>query len=56
VGKGGIVRETELQQKAIERVKESASETGLFILGLRESRITGAGGNQEFFLHAKRRE
>jgi len=56
VGKGGIVRETELQQKAIERVKESASETGLFILDLRESRITGAGGNQEFFLHAKRRE
>ncbi len=56
VGTGGIVRETKLHQKAIERVKESAAEAGLQILGLRESRIRGAEGNREFFLHAKPRE
>jgi 23S rRNA (cytidine1920-2'-O)/16S rRNA (cytidine1409-2'-O)-methyltransferase len=53
VGKGGVVRGPKLHQKAIERVKESATQARLQIVGVRESRITGAEGNQEFFLHAK---
>ena len=54
IGKGGIVREPELHKKAIDRVVTAASELGLEITGVLPSRITGAEGNQEFFLHAKR--
>jgi 23S rRNA (cytidine1920-2'-O)/16S rRNA (cytidine1409-2'-O)-methyltransferase len=56
VGKGGIVRDAALHQKAIERVVKAATETGLEILGVRPSRLAGTEGNQEFFLHARRRE
>ena len=55
VGKGGIVREPELHQKAIERVREAAVVADLQVLGVKPSRLTGVEGNQEFFLHAKRR-
>ncbi|HXX45210.1 MAG TPA: TlyA family RNA methyltransferase [Candidatus Acidoferrales bacterium] len=54
VGKGGIVREAALHQKAIQRVTSAAGEAGLKIIGVHPSRITGAEGNREFFLHAKR--
>ena len=54
VGKGGIVRDAGRQNEAIERVKTSAAQAGLQILGIRPSRITGAEGNQEFFLHGRR--
>jgi 23S rRNA (cytidine1920-2'-O)/16S rRNA (cytidine1409-2'-O)-methyltransferase len=56
VGKGGIVRDAALHQKAIERVVTAAAEVGLEIIGMRPSRLTGTEGNQEFFLHARRRE
>jgi 23S rRNA (cytidine1920-2'-O)/16S rRNA (cytidine1409-2'-O)-methyltransferase len=56
VGKGGIVRDPELHQKAIERVVAAAAEANLEIVGLRPSRLTGSEGNREFFLHARRRE
>ncbi len=56
VGKGGIVREAALHQKAIDRVVTAAVGAGLEILGVRPSRVTGSEGNQEFFLHARRRE
>jgi 23S rRNA (cytidine1920-2'-O)/16S rRNA (cytidine1409-2'-O)-methyltransferase len=51
VGKGGIVRDVALHQKAVERVKLAAAHCGLEFLGVRPSRLTGAQGNQEFFLH-----
>jgi 23S rRNA (cytidine1920-2'-O)/16S rRNA (cytidine1409-2'-O)-methyltransferase len=54
VGKGGIVRDAALQQKAIENVRASAASLGLELMGVHASRITGAEGNQEFFLHARR--
>jgi 23S rRNA (cytidine1920-2'-O)/16S rRNA (cytidine1409-2'-O)-methyltransferase len=59
VGKGGIVRDTALHQKAIDKVREAAEAHGLEIVDVghgvvRPSRITGAEGNQEFFLHARR--
>jgi 23S rRNA (cytidine1920-2'-O)/16S rRNA (cytidine1409-2'-O)-methyltransferase len=56
VGKGGIVRDAALHQKAIERVLAAAAESGLEIVGVRPSHLTGTEGNQEFFLHARRRE
>jgi 23S rRNA (cytidine1920-2'-O)/16S rRNA (cytidine1409-2'-O)-methyltransferase len=54
VGKGGIVRDNLLHQKAIDRVT-SAAELSLDILGVRPSHLAGAEGNQEFFLHARAR-
>jgi 23S rRNA (cytidine1920-2'-O)/16S rRNA (cytidine1409-2'-O)-methyltransferase len=53
VGKGGIVREATLHQRAIDRVTAAATELSLEIVGVRPSRLTGAEGNQEFFLHAR---
>jgi 23S rRNA (cytidine1920-2'-O)/16S rRNA (cytidine1409-2'-O)-methyltransferase len=55
VGKGGIVRDPALHEKAIERAKEAARSVGLEIVGAKPSRIAGAEGNQEFFLHVRRR-
>jgi 23S rRNA (cytidine1920-2'-O)/16S rRNA (cytidine1409-2'-O)-methyltransferase len=53
VGHGGIVREASLHERAIERVRAAAEAAGLHVEGVRPSRLTGAEGNQEFFLHAK---
>lgn len=55
VGKGGIVRDASLHQKAIDRVSAAAAECLFEIIGVRPSRLTGAEGNQEFFLHARAR-
>jgi 23S rRNA (cytidine1920-2'-O)/16S rRNA (cytidine1409-2'-O)-methyltransferase len=54
VGKGGIVRDPALREKAISSVVSAATTLGLEIVGVRPSRITGTEGNQEFFLHARR--
>lgn len=55
IGRGGIVREPRLREKAIERVKQAAVKAGLEIVGVRPSRLQGAEGNQEFFLHTRRK-
>jgi len=34
-------------------VREAAEKCGLRVLGVQASRVTGAEGNQEFFLHAR---
>lgn len=52
VGKGGIVRDPAAQQRAVERIRDAAEKTGLRVAGVMPSRLTGAEGNQEFFLHA----
>jgi 23S rRNA (cytidine1920-2'-O)/16S rRNA (cytidine1409-2'-O)-methyltransferase len=55
IGAGGIVRNASLHQKAIERVREAAIAAGLNVGEVHPSKITGAEGNQEFFLHAWRK-
>lgn len=52
VGKGGIVREPALHERAISTVRAAAEKSGLTILGVQPSQVLGAEGNQEFFLHA----
>jgi predicted rRNA methylase YqxC with S4 and FtsJ domains len=47
------VRDPRLQERAIERVKAAAAEAGLSVEGVRPSRLLGAEGNREFFLHAR---
>ena len=54
VGKGGIVRETALHDKAIAKVRKSAEGLRLECVGVVPSRLTGAEGNQEYFLHARK--
>lgn len=54
VGKGGIVRDPALHQKAIDQVTAVVREVGLQVSGCVPSRVAGAQGNVEFFLHAKR--
>lgn len=53
VGRGGIVREPALHERAVELVREAALAAELLVEGVWPSRLTGAEGNQEFFLHAK---
>ena len=55
VGKGGIVRNSALHQKAIDAVTAAARALAFEIRGTCASRLTGTEGNQEFFLHARRR-
>jgi 23S rRNA (cytidine1920-2'-O)/16S rRNA (cytidine1409-2'-O)-methyltransferase len=52
IGRGGIVRDANLHARAIERVRTAAVAAGLSVEGVRPSRVTGAEGNQEFFLRA----
>ena len=54
IGKGGIVRDPALHERAIERVTAAACACGLRPLGVKPSQLAGAEGNQEFFLHASR--
>lgn len=54
VGSGGIVKDPYLHEKAIASVKQYAEQQGLQILRVLPSRLKGAEGNQEFFLHARK--
>ena len=54
VGKGGIVRETALHEKAVARVRSAMEALGLGVLGVAPSHLPGAEGNQEYFLHARK--
>jgi 23S rRNA (cytidine1920-2'-O)/16S rRNA (cytidine1409-2'-O)-methyltransferase len=54
VSRGGIVREPELRQLAIDNVSRAAQALGLTRLGVLPSRLMGAKGNQEYFLHARK--
>jgi 23S rRNA (cytidine1920-2'-O)/16S rRNA (cytidine1409-2'-O)-methyltransferase len=54
VGPGGIVSSPALHEKAVAAVREAATQLGLEVLGVRPSRLLGAEGNQEYFLHARK--
>ena len=54
IGPGGIVREQELHERAIESVKNATVKLGLNAIGVKPSDLPGAEGNQEFFLHARK--
>jgi len=50
VGKGGVVRDSALHQKVIDRISEFSRNLGLSILGVVESPLLGPKGNKEFFI------
>jgi 23S rRNA (cytidine1920-2'-O)/16S rRNA (cytidine1409-2'-O)-methyltransferase len=55
VSPGGIVTDEKLHEKAIKAVRETVESLGLEFLGVRPSRLRGAEGNQEYFLHARKK-
>jgi 23S rRNA (cytidine1920-2'-O)/16S rRNA (cytidine1409-2'-O)-methyltransferase len=54
VGKGGIVRDPEAHQLAIDKVADCVRSLGWQVVETMPSPITGAEGNREFLLHARR--
>jgi 23S rRNA (cytidine1920-2'-O)/16S rRNA (cytidine1409-2'-O)-methyltransferase len=55
VGKGGIVREPELHKEVVDTITAwLAEQAGWHVLGVIESPITGAEGNKEFLVSARR--
>ncbi len=54
VGKGGVVRESALHQKVIERIEAFSRGLGLRVLGVTESPILGPKGNKEFFIYLRK--
>jgi 23S rRNA (cytidine1920-2'-O)/16S rRNA (cytidine1409-2'-O)-methyltransferase len=56
VGKGGIVRDEGQRAAVNDKVKIFFQESGLHVIGLIQSPITGQDGNVEFLIHAVRGE
>lgn len=54
VGKGGIVRDPEAHQLAVDKVAECVRSLGWQVVETIPSPITGAEGNKEFLLYARR--
>jgi 23S rRNA (cytidine1920-2'-O)/16S rRNA (cytidine1409-2'-O)-methyltransferase len=55
VGKGGIVRDQRLHQKAQDKIVAFVTRLGHMVTGIVPSAITGADGNQEFFACMRKR-
>ena len=53
VGKGGLVKDAAVHARVVRDVETAAAEVGLGRLGLVDSPITGAHGNQEFLMHLR---
>lgn len=51
VGKGGIVRDTQVQRSVVEKIARYATDNDWRVIGLYCSPITGMDGNVEFFCH-----
>jgi 23S rRNA (cytidine1920-2'-O)/16S rRNA (cytidine1409-2'-O)-methyltransferase len=55
VGRGGIVRDESLQEKAQRKIASFVERCGHEVIGLAPSVVAGADGNREFFLCARKR-
>ena len=53
VGKGGIVRDEEKRQAAVQSVADFAREAGFDVRGVIESPVKGAEGNTEYLMNAE---
>jgi 23S rRNA (cytidine1920-2'-O)/16S rRNA (cytidine1409-2'-O)-methyltransferase len=54
IGPGGIVSDPDLHQRAIDSVQSTAESLNLQTIAIRPSRLPGAEGNLEFFLHSRK--
>ena len=50
VGKGGIIKDTKVHEKVVEKIIKFGVALGLTLIGNIESPITGAKGNKEFLI------
>jgi 23S rRNA (cytidine1920-2'-O)/16S rRNA (cytidine1409-2'-O)-methyltransferase len=55
IGPGGIVRDQSLRDQAVQAVRQYVESIAMECLGVRPSRLPGAEGNQEYFLHARKK-
>jgi 23S rRNA (cytidine1920-2'-O)/16S rRNA (cytidine1409-2'-O)-methyltransferase len=55
IAHGGIVEDQKLHDQAVRSVREFVESLGLDCLEVRPSRLLGAEGNQEYFLHARKK-
>jgi 23S rRNA (cytidine1920-2'-O)/16S rRNA (cytidine1409-2'-O)-methyltransferase len=55
VGKGGIVRDPALHQKAQDKIVAFVTDLGDVVRGIFPSVVKGADGNQEFFACMRKR-
>jgi 23S rRNA (cytidine1920-2'-O)/16S rRNA (cytidine1409-2'-O)-methyltransferase len=53
VGKGGVVRDPQARQDALEAFEAWAAAEGLEVVAATDSPITGARGNREIFVHLR---
>lgn len=53
VGRGGLVKDSDVHDRVLVEVTGAAAEVGLRRVGLIDSPITGAHGNQEFLMHLR---
>jgi 23S rRNA (cytidine1920-2'-O)/16S rRNA (cytidine1409-2'-O)-methyltransferase len=54
VGKGGLVTDPAVHDAVLARITQSAADSGFARIGMVPAAITGASGNQEFFLHLRK--
>jgi len=54
VGKGGVVRDEQLQEKVVTEIHQLATDLGCRVLGVVESPILGPKGNREFLIHIRK--
>ena len=54
VGRGGIVRDSDLHAKVQEKIRQFVTDAGHEVVGIAPSEITGTEGNQEFFICARK--
>ena len=54
VGRGGIVSDPALHEKAQSKIERFVRQSGQEVIGLTPSPITGTDGNQEFFICARK--
>ena len=56
VGRGGVVRDPDVQKRVLREVAEAALAWPAQVLGVVDSGLPGPKGNREFFLHLLHRE
>ncbi|PYM00882.1 MAG: TlyA family rRNA (cytidine-2'-O)-methyltransferase [Verrucomicrobia bacterium] len=54
VGRGGVVRDASLHEKAQRKIASFVEESGHDVIGLAPSVVAGADGNREFFICARK--
>ena len=55
VGKGGIVRDSHLQEMVIDKIRSLALDLGCVVQGVVESPVQGAKGNREYLIYLQKK-